>query len=106
MIHLRAGSSSATIDPERGARLAGLAAGGRALIVGPPDDDDRSILWGSFLMAPWCGRIAGAEFGWRGRPHTLNASLDGNAIHGTVWDRAWTVESATDRFVTVSPFQV
>jgi len=102
VIHLRAGSSSATIDPERGARLAGLAAGGRELIVGPPDDDDRSILWGSFLMAPWCGRIAGAAFDWRGRRHTLKASLDGNAIHGTVWDRAWTVESATDRETVLS----
>jgi galactose mutarotase-like enzyme len=97
VIQLRAGSSSATIDPERGARLAGLAVGGRELIVCAPDADDRTFLWGSFLMAPWCGRIAGAAFEWRGRPHRLNASLDGNAIHGTVWDQAWTVESATAR---------
>jgi galactose mutarotase-like enzyme len=96
VIELRAGSSIATIDPERGGRLAGLSVDGRELIVGPPDGDDRTILWGSFLMAPWCGRIAGAAFEWRGDRHTLNVTLEPHAIHGTVWDRAWTVESATD----------
>jgi aldose 1-epimerase len=96
VIRLEAGSSSATIDPERGGRLAGLAVGDRQLIVGSPDHDDRSILWGSFLMAPWCGRIADAAFDWRGQHHTLNATLDGNAIHGTVWDQPWTVETAAD----------
>ena len=96
MIRLRAGSSSATIDPERGGRLASLAVNERELIVGAPDADDRTFLWGSFLMAPWCGRIADAVFEWRGRRHTLNATLEPHAIHGTLWDQAWTVASATD----------
>lgn len=96
MIELQFGSSTATIDPERGGRLAALAVNGRELLVGPPDDTDTSILWGSFLMAPWCGRIAEAVFEWRGRRHALKATLEPHAIHGTLWDQAWTVESATD----------
>jgi aldose 1-epimerase len=102
VIELRTGSSSATIDPERGGRLAALSAGGRDVIVGPPDAEDRTILWGSFLMAPWCGRIADAGFEWRGRRHTLPATLEGNAIHGTVWDQPWQVESATDTDAVLS----
>jgi aldose 1-epimerase len=96
VIRLRAGSSSATIDPDRGGRLAALSAAGRDVIVGPPDDTDRTILWGSFLMAPWCGRIAHAVFEWRDRRHTLPATREGNAIHGTVWDQPWNVDAATD----------
>ena len=96
MIELQAGFSSATLDAERGGRLASLKVRDRELIVGAPDDADRTILWGSFLMTPWCGRIAEAVFEWRGRRHALNATLEGHAIHGTVWDQAWTVESATD----------
>lgn len=96
MIRLRAGSSNATIDPERGGRLAAVSAAGRDVIVGAPDAEDRTILWGSFLMAPWCGRIADAVFEWRGRRHTLPATREGNAIHGTVWEQPWKVESATD----------
>jgi galactose mutarotase-like enzyme len=95
VIQLRAGSSGVTIDPDRGGRLAALAVDGRELIVGAPDDVDRTFLWGSFLMAPWCGRIADAAFEWRGNRHALKATLDANAIHGTVWDEAWTVASAT-----------
>jgi aldose 1-epimerase len=96
VIELQSGSSTATIDPERGGRLAALAVNGRELLVGPPDDADTTILWGSFLMAPWCGRIADAAFEWGGRRYTLNATHEPHAIHGTLWDRAWTVESATD----------
>ena len=96
MISLRSGSSTATIDSGRGGRLASLAIDGRDLLIGPPDDTDTSILWGSFLMAPWCGRIAGAVVDWHGQRHGLRDTLDGHAIHGTLWDQPWSVESAED----------
>ena len=96
MISLRSGSSTATIDAERGGRLASLSVDGRELLIGPPDDTDTSILWGSFLMAPWCGRIANAVLEWRGQRHALRDTLEGHAIHGTVWDQPWSVESATE----------
>jgi len=96
VISLRSGSSTATIDAERGGRLASLSVDGRELLIGPPDDTDTSILWGSFLMAPWCGRIANAVLEWRGQRHALRDTLEGHAIHGTVWDQPWTVESATE----------
>jgi aldose 1-epimerase len=91
VIVLEAGSARATIDPERGGRLASLAIGGRELLVGPPSPDDRSIRWGAFLMAPWPGRLAGASFAWQGRRIQLARTHGRHAIHGVGWDRAWGV---------------
>ena len=102
MISLRSGSSSATIDTQRGGRLASLIVGGRERLVGPPDDADTTILWGSFLMAPWCGRIAHALLEWHGQQHALRSTLEGHAIHGTLWDQPWSVESATDTAAVLS----
>ena len=101
MIELRAGSATATIDPVRGGRLASLSVEGRELIVAPRDDDDRSIYWGSFLMAPWAGRIEGGTFDWDGSRIELPRNEEGHAIHGLVTDRAWTVESVDTRSATV-----
>ena len=102
MIELRNGASIAAIDVERGGRLASLIVDGRELIVGPPDDGDRTILWGSFLMAPWCGRIDGGVLEWDGQTHQLPVTHDGHAIHGVLWDRAWTIEAAGDDMAVIS----
>ena len=102
MIELRNGASVAMIDADRGGRLASLNVDSRDLIVGPPDDADRTILWGSFLMAPWCGRIEGGVLEWDGRTYQLPVTLEGNAIHGVLWDQAWTVESASDDMAVIS----
>ena len=102
MIELRNGGSVATIDADRGGRLASLTVDGRDLIVGPPDADDRTILWGSFLMAPYCGRVEGGRLEWDGRSHQLPLTLEGNAIHGALWDRAWSVEAAQDDVAVIS----
>ena len=102
MIELRSGASVARIDPDRGGRLASLCVGGRELLVGPPDPTDRTILWGSFLMAPWCGRVENAVLDWRGRSYELPSTMEGNAIHGTTWGQAWTVESTVDGGVTLT----
>ena len=102
MIELRNGASLATIDTERGGRLASLVVDGRDLLVGPPDDADRTILWGSFLMAPWCGRVEGGVLEWDGRTHRLPVTDEGNAIHGVLWDQAWTVEAVADDQAVIS----
>ena len=102
MIELRNGASVATIDAERGGRLASLVVDGRDVIVGPPDEGDRTILWGSFLMAPWCGRVEGGVLEWDGRTHRLPVTDEGNAIHGVLWDQAWTVEAVADDTAVIS----
>lgn len=53
---------------------------------------DLSLHAGSYLMAPWCNRVRGAEFSYRGTQHTLRPNFfDGSAIHGDVRTRAWSV---------------
>jgi galactose mutarotase-like enzyme len=88
-IGLVAPGVSAALDLAAGGRLASLVVGGRERLLGRPAPRDRGIRWGSFLMAPWPGRIAGAEFGWSGRTHRLAANDGPNAIHGVLFDRRW-----------------
>ncbi|HET9852038.1 MAG TPA: hypothetical protein VFP56_05980 [Candidatus Limnocylindrales bacterium] len=94
MIELQAGQARATIDPERGGRMASLWIGDRELLVGPPDGDDRSIHWGCFLMAPWAGRLAGGRLRFRARTHQLRRTHGRHAIHGLVWAAPWSVDAA------------
>jgi aldose 1-epimerase len=102
MLELIAAGASAHVDTDRGARLASLVIGGQQLIVGPPDAIDRSTGWGSFLMAPWAGRIENGILEFDGRRHVLPTRGKPHAIHGVVLDRSWSVEhvSATEAIVT------
>ncbi len=90
-IILRAGGAAATIDPDRGGRLASLLVGGRELFVGPSDADDRSMTWGCYLMAPWPGRLAAGRLLFEGKTWQLHRNHGRNAIHGLVFDRPWAV---------------
>lgn len=102
MIELQAGEARATIDTDRGGRLASLRIGDRELLVGPPDDDDRSIHWGCFLMAPWPGRLADGRLRFRGRTHRLRRTHGRHAIHGLVWAAPWSIEAAGTRAATLA----
>jgi aldose 1-epimerase len=97
-IILRAGGAIATVDPGRGGRLASIDIGGRELLIGPPDADDRSIGWGCYLMAPWPGRLAGGRVLFRAKAQQLRRNHGRNAIHGLIFDRPWAIvaRSATE----------
>lgn len=61
------------------------------------------LSYGSYLLAPWSNRVAGARFVHRGASHALRPSFaDGSAIHGDVRGRAWTVERAGDAHLEAS----
>lgn len=45
-----------------------------------------------YTLVPWCNRIAGARFMFRGREHTIRPDWpDGTAIHGDAKHRPWRV---------------
>ncbi len=88
---LRAGDDALTVDPTAGARFASLVAGGHELLV---TDGDGPIWWGCYPMVPFAGRIRDGVLRFRGATHQLARNLGPNAIHGTVFERAWAVESA------------
>ncbi|MFI5227353.1 MAG: hypothetical protein ACHQ3P_11840, partial [Candidatus Limnocylindrales bacterium] len=91
---LEQGGVRLAVDVEAGGRLASLVIGGQERLIVTPSPDDRGIRWGSFLMAPWAGRIAGARLDWGGSSHPLRANDGPNAIHGLVFDRPWRITSS------------
>ncbi|HLX33853.1 MAG TPA: hypothetical protein VKR30_01275 [Candidatus Limnocylindrales bacterium] len=90
LVTLRAGDTEAIVDLDHGARLASLRIGDRELIIGPPAPADGSIRWGSFLMAPWPGRLAEGHLRWRGRTWRLRRNHGRHSIHGLTFDAPWT----------------
>jgi aldose 1-epimerase len=95
VIQLRAGDVRLTLDEDRGARISALTIGDRSMILGPPDDTDVGIRWGSYLMAPWAGRIRGGILDWDGTSYQLPQRDGANAIHGLVYERRWRVVEQT-----------
>ncbi len=93
-VDLAAGPDRAAVDPAAGGRLASLVAGGRERLIDRPQPGSAlpEISWGSFLMAPWVGRIADGNVHWRGTTARLARNDGPNALHGTVFDQAWQVE--------------
>lgn len=95
-VTLEAGEDRCEVDPEAGGRLASLVLGGveRLLTREAAGVAPDAVSWGSFLMAPWVGRLEDGRLPWRGRVYQLPRDLGDHAIHGTVKDRAWQVETA------------
>lgn len=96
-LRLQADDATAAIAVQAGARLASLVAGGKERIRGPGHASrPEETTWGSFLMAPWAGRIGGARILWDGREVPLRPNLGPHSIHGVVFDMAWDVQDATE----------
>lgn len=81
-ITLRAADAEVTVDPEQGCRLASLAVHGTELLRQGPK-------YGSFVMAPWCGRTDRGRFRNGGELYQLPITSGPHAIHGTVRDVSW-----------------
>ncbi len=98
-----AGPARAEFDLEAGGRMASLAIDGLELLVAP-DSPERSpaTAWGSYPLAPWAGRIRDARFRFEGREHALPVNWPPHAIHGTTFDRAWSLDAADERSLALS----
>lgn len=109
VIELAAGDDRAVVDPDRGGRITSLvAAGTERLIAAPPQDVPAhlaSLQWGSYVMAPWAGRLRGGVLEWEGRTHQLERNLGDHALHGVVFEDTWqVVEQTGDRAVLECEF--
>jgi aldose 1-epimerase len=94
LLRLEAGDARLTIDPADGGRLASLVVAGHELLsgVGPGVTDH-----GSFVMAPWAGRIRDGRLRVGGVEHRLpTVRTHPHAGHGLVLDRPWQVLDHTD----------
>ncbi|MEM9034829.1 MAG: aldose 1-epimerase [Actinomycetota bacterium] len=86
-MHLSSPDAEVVVDLEGGGRLRSLRVHGHELLVGRLD---HPMMWGSFPMIPWAGRIRDARFSWRGTTAVYPAHADGHALHGTTYTRPWT----------------
>lgn len=79
--------------PEAGARIHRLRAFGHDLLRTPEDPEEHlrdRFFWGSYVMAPWCGRIEAGQTTVGSRVIDLGANFpDGTAIHGQVHTQPW-----------------
>ena len=100
-LHLARGRTRATLLPGAGGRLHALdilLERWTPLLVAPAaaaDAPRAPTQSGSFAMAPWPNRIAGARFAFGGRTHALEANHGAHAIHGLGAFRPWSVESSS-----------
>jgi len=105
-IELTAGQDRVSIDPEDGARLTSLVAGGaERLLTAPPEGAAPELvdfLWGCYLMVPWVGRLKDNEIRWGDETHIFPANFGSQSIHGLVRDEAWKVDSSGDSTASMS----
>lgn len=86
-ITLTAGDSRLHLDLDAGGRATRLAIGDLDVLA--TVDPSNPFHWGSFVMAPWAGRIREGRFSFGGETYNLPVNLGQHAIHGTVVDRPW-----------------
>jgi aldose 1-epimerase len=83
--------------PELGARLHRLQAFGHDVLRAADAMEtyrDDPMMWGGYVMAPWCNRIEPTPVEVAGRTIALGSNfVDGTAIHGQVYLRPWQTEA-------------
>jgi galactose mutarotase-like enzyme len=95
-VTLQAGTIQARVSPADGGRIVSLVVGGRELLGGV---GQVVVEHGSFVMAPWAGRIRDGVLHVGGQEHHLPTDrTHPHAGHGLVMDRSWsTREVSADR---------
>lgn len=93
-IRLEAGPASVEVDPDDGARLTSLVVHAHELLV---TGGGGGVGYGSFVMAPWAGRLRDGRVSADRRTLQLRREPDdGHALHGLVHSRPWTPVQADD----------
>jgi aldose 1-epimerase len=98
-VELRSGGAGVLVDPRDGGRVTSLEVAGAELLGGV----GTGVLdHGSFLMAPWAGRIRDGVLTVAGVAHALpTVRTHPHAGHGLVMDRPWTVLEVSARHLRI-----
>jgi len=97
---IEAGEVRLRVSAREGGRIASLVVGGDELIV---TEGYGPIRWGCYPMVPFPGRIRDGRFTFRGRDVRLPVNLPPHAIHGTVFERPWTVAGPDRLTIDLGP---
>ncbi|HEY9375604.1 MAG TPA: hypothetical protein VIQ02_00735 [Jiangellaceae bacterium] len=96
MITLTDGTATLELDPEAGGRVAQLVVDGLEVLA---HTGAKATRWGSFVMAPWAGRVRRGQFVFDGKSYQLPTERNPpHAIHGTVLDRPWAILDSSQSF--------
>jgi len=74
------------VDLDHGCRIASWRVGGHELLIAT---GRAPIEWGLYPLAPYAGRVRNGRFGFDGVGYELPRTLNGHAIHGTVYLQEW-----------------
>ncbi|HEU0243753.1 MAG TPA: hypothetical protein VFQ75_07590 [Candidatus Limnocylindrales bacterium] len=97
-VRLEGGGCALEVAPGVGGRIAALEVHGWDVLRRDGWTDRE---WGSFVMAPWVGRLRDARVAWRGRDWTMPPTEPPHALHGTVLDVPWAVTAVDAASVTL-----
>lgn len=103
MIRLEAGAAQAVIDPDLGAGVVTLEAGGVPVLSGGAGRVPGPFAQGLNLLVPFSNRIS-RPFDFGGQEHPIPANLPGEpyAIHGDAFQKAWTVTAQGESDATMT----
>jgi aldose 1-epimerase len=91
---LEAADARLEVRPLDGGRISSLVVRGSELLRSHAEGGG-PILWGSFPMVPFAGRIRHGRFRFADRDVQLGLNHPPDAIHGTVFERGWHVDDPT-----------
>lgn len=105
LVTLEAQGEKAVIVPAAGFQCLSYSVSSLDIVAGPESPEawkTQPFRWGIPLLFPWPGRIADGRFSWRGRELTLpiNDPSHHCAIHGLIYDRAFTITRTAPYYVS------
>lgn len=87
-VELNAGRAAVVLDLDDGGRMTSLVVNGHELLFHAGDEP---TMHGSFVMAPFAGRVRRGSFTHRDTEVSLPTNLGRHAAHGLALDRPWTL---------------
>jgi aldose 1-epimerase len=102
-VTLGEGENHAVVDPDQGGRVASLVIAGLERLKIHPQTGvvQPALSWGSFLMAPFVGRLSEGVLAWNDQVIAIPLNHGRHAIHGTVFDVPWRIVAQTDNVVAL-----
>lgn len=96
---LRAGELSAVVDAQCGARVSSLRVNDSEVLVtqGPS-----ALEWGMYPMVPFAGRVRLGQLHFEGSIFQLPINDPPHALHGTVYDSPWQIDSVSETEITLA----
>lgn len=88
------------VSPLNGGRISSLVVHGNELLLAADPDP---MLWGSYPMVPFAGRIRHGRFRFAEREVQLGLNYPPDAIHGSVFTRPWHIDDQATVSIDLGP---